>query len=317
MDYQLTMDLPKDEASAFKTSQSANTRRNYQRATTAFAEWCGARGLTAMPATPQTVADYLADMAGRGWRPATLRATRAAVANAHRQAGREDPTASRKVKEKLARLVREDDHPQTRTSGLTAEVMAQIRTWACRPRRLGRGSRLEFEADATSRGLVDIAIASVMRDAMLRPSEATALRWEDVESLLDGAGQIHIHRDSADQEIIFIGPDAVRDLQAIRPAGDVPKEHVFGLVAETISRRLKAAAAAAGVSRGFLGNFAKGRHGPRSVSARSRHLGADGCWPVEVAGHAGQVHHLGSGRRGGSCCPVSPQRGGNAAQRRP
>ena len=253
MDYQLTMDLPKDEASAFKPSQSANTRRNYQRATTAFAEWCGARGLTAMPATPQTVADYLADMAGRGWRPATLRATRAAVANAHRQAGREDPTASREVKEKLARLVREDDHPQTRTSGLTAEVMAQIRKWACRPRRLGRGSRLEFEADATSRGLVDIAIASVMRDAMLRPSEATALRWEDVESLLDGAGQIHIHRDSADQEIIFIGPDAVRDLQAIRPAGDVPKEHVFGLVAETISRRLKAAAAAAGLAEDFSG----------------------------------------------------------------
>ena len=128
-----------------------------------------------MPATPQTVADYLADMAGR-----------------------EDPTASREVKEKLARLVREDGHPQTRTSGLTAEVMAQIRKWAYRPRRLGRGSRLEFEADATSRGLVDIAIASVMRDAMLRPSEATALRWADVESLLDGAGQIHIHRDSAD-----------------------------------------------------------------------------------------------------------------------
>ena len=206
-----------------------------------------------MPATPQTVAAYLADMAGRGWRPATLRATRAAVANAHRQAGREDPTASREVKEELARLVREDNHPQTRTSGLTAEVMAQIRRWACRPRRLGRGSRLEFEADATSRGLVDIAIASVMRDAMLRPSEAAALRWGDVESLPDRAGQIHIHRDSADQEILFIGPDAVRDLQAIRPAGVVPKEHVFGLVAETISRRLKAAAAAAGLAEDFSG----------------------------------------------------------------
>ena len=169
MVHQLRMELFKDEASAFKPSpstntrrdyQSVNTHRNYQRATTAFGEWCGARGLTAMPATPQTVADYLADMAGRGWRPATLRATRAAVANAHRQAGREDPTASREVKEELARLVREDDHPQTRTSGLTAEVMAQIRKWACRPRRLGRSSRLEFEADATSRGLVDIAIAS-------------------------------------------------------------------------------------------------------------------------------------------------------------
>ena len=84
-----------------------------------------------------------------------------------------------------------DQRPDRRGHGSDQEV-------ACRPRRLGRGSRLEFEADATSRGLVDIAIASVMRDAMLRPSEATALRWADVESLLDGAGQIHIHRDSAD-----------------------------------------------------------------------------------------------------------------------
>ena len=264
---QLRMNLFKDDAGttphldqeedaacttqAFKPSQSAHTRRNYLRAATAFEEWCGARGLTALPATPPTVAAYLADMAGRGWRPATLRATRAAVANAHRQAGREDPTASREVKEELAKLVREATHPQTRTSGLTAEVMAQIRKWACRPRRLGRGSRLEFEADATRRGLVDIAIASVMRDAMLRPSEAAALRWGDVESLPDGAGQIH--RDSADQKCLFIGPDAVRDLQAIRPAGAVPKEHVFGLVAETISRRLKAAAVAAGLAEDFSG----------------------------------------------------------------
>ena len=234
----------------------------------------------------------------------------------HRQADREDPTASREVKEELARLVREDNHPQTRTSGLTAEVMAQIRKWACRPRRLGRGSRLEFEADATSRGLVDIAIASVMRDAMLRPSEAAALRWGDVESLPDRAGQIHIHRDSADQEILFIGPDAVAGPAGHPACGRCPQRTCIRFGGRDYQQAPQGCRGCRRVSRGFLGNFAKGGHGPRSVSARSRHLGADGCWPVEVAGHAGQVH-LGSGRRGGSCCPVSPQRGGNAAQRRP
>ena len=56
------------------------------------------------------------------------------------QAGREDPTASREVKEKLARLVREDDHPQTRTSGLTAEVMAQIRKLGLPAQEVGAGA---------------------------------------------------------------------------------------------------------------------------------------------------------------------------------
>ena len=72
-------------------------------------------------------------------------------------------------------------------------------------------------------GLVDIALASTLRDGLLRRSEAAALRRGDVELLADGSGRLHVRQSKGDQEgsgaVLYLGPDAVRDLLAIRPPG--------------------------------------------------------------------------------------------------
>ena len=59
------------------------------------------------------------------------------------------------------------------------EQMAAIRATAC-VTRTGPGGSLESPATALMRGLVDIAIASLMRDGMLRRFEAASLTWGDI-----------------------------------------------------------------------------------------------------------------------------------------
>ena len=59
-------------------------------------------------------------------------------------------------------------------AALTAEALAAIRATAGN-RRTGPTNRTESPEAARIRGAVDVAIASVMRDAMLRCSEAAAL----------------------------------------------------------------------------------------------------------------------------------------------
>ena len=110
---------------------------------------------------------------------------------------------------------------------------------------------------------MDLALLQVMRDVLLRRSEASALRWGDVELHEDGSGRLHVSRSKTDQTaesaVCFLGPAAVEALLAIRPNEAVidPSTKVFGLSAGQISRRIKAATKMAGLGDGYSG------HSPR------------------------------------------------------
>ena len=101
--------------------------------------------------------------------------------------------------------------------------------------------------------MVDVALASVMRDGLLRVSEAAALRWGDVELAGDGSGRIRIPESKTDQEaegvVLYLGPAAVLALLAVRPEEAVidAVTPVFNLHPDTIRRRLQQAARAAGL----------------------------------------------------------------------
>ena len=92
-----------------------------------------------------------------------------------------------------------------------------------------------------------------MRDGLLRVSEASALRWGDVEVAGDGSGRLRIAESKGDQEgegmILYLGPAAVEALLAIRPEEAVidATKLVFGLHPDTIRRRLQQTARAAGL----------------------------------------------------------------------
>ena len=240
---------------------SDHTRRNYARAWAAFSGWCGNQGIPAVPATPDDIVTYLAEMVDRGRRVTTVRAARAAISHAHRTAGYADPTADSSVKEFLSGLAKSDPHPPDQAKPLTKSVMVEIMATAFNPRRTsGCAPRLESTEDAERRGRVDIALVALMRDALLSRSETAALRWGDVEWLDNNTGTIFVKRRKADRGDLWkrppISEETVSALRAIMPVAALvnAEDRIFGLSESQISRRVRQAALAAGAGDGFSGN---------------------------------------------------------------
>lgn len=79
-----------DRAHQYITNAKAPaTRRAYRADWADFVGWCERNGVVALPTTPQVIALYLAAQAGKGKKTSTLRRRIAAIAQAHRAAGKE------------------------------------------------------------------------------------------------------------------------------------------------------------------------------------------------------------------------------------
>src|SRR4051812_37522412 len=88
-------------------SKAPNTVRAYQSDWRLFLEWCAGRGLVALPAAPETVALYIADLGGES-KVSTITRRLAAIAKAHQVAGHDSPCAMRHavVKEVMSGIKR-------------------------------------------------------------------------------------------------------------------------------------------------------------------------------------------------------------------
>ena len=177
---------------------SPHTQRNYNRAFTTFSEWCTGLGATPLPAHPEDVARYLESLVARGLKFSTLRTARAAISHAHRQAGYSDPFSSPVPRDTFQRFRQGLAGTEHRAMPLTEEGLEAVRRTACIPRRItGLAPRTEDEHIARARGLVDVALMSVMREAGLRRSEAAELLWGDIEPSADGSAVLVVRRGQA------------------------------------------------------------------------------------------------------------------------
>lgn len=238
-------------------SWAPNTVRAYARAWAAWTAWAASAHVPTLPARARDVRAYIMGRSQSGRSIATLRADAAGMAAVHRAAGQVSPCdKGGLVASTIARLAKSEPHarPQRQVHGLTAEALAAVVATACTSR---QGRRRESDADAERRGRVDIALCQVLSDAGLRRSEAAALTWADIERASDGSGRVTIRRSKSDQEahgaVVALTRAAMRSLAAIRQGApdDAP---VFGLSADRIARRVKAAAAAAGLGDAFSGH---------------------------------------------------------------
>jgi hypothetical protein len=80
-----------------KAEKAPSTRKAYKTDFRMFREWCDARGVSALPAVPETAAAYLAAHAATS-KPSTLGRRVAAIRYAHKLAHLEPPTDAEGVK---------------------------------------------------------------------------------------------------------------------------------------------------------------------------------------------------------------------------
>ena len=123
-----------------------------------------------------------------------------------------------------------------------------------------------------------IALYQVLADAGMRRSEAAALVWDDIARWDNGSGRLTVRRSKTDTtpRPVYLTPVAMAHLDAIRPDDEAGSAPVFGMSVSSLSRRVKAAAKAAGY-RGHSGRVGMARRMARA-DAPTHEIMAQGRW---------------------------------------
>ena len=242
----LPADLAGVVAKAIDDSLSPNTKRAYRGAWAAWTAFCEAHGLVVLPASPESVAAYLARRFQQGASMPTLRMAVAAISKAHDAAGRPSPASHPAVKQAMRGFARQKAGTRQRQAkALDSEAVAVVRT------------HLGAKADTHPRAAATMALVSVVSQAGLRRSEAADLRWDDVSIEADGTGRILIRKSKTDQTgegaVVAITAQAVADLTRWRKMQD-SGESVWDVGPAQVNRRIAKVCRDAGLGDGYSGH---------------------------------------------------------------
>ena len=202
-------------ARAARGAFADNTLRALAADSRIFAAWCRANGSEMLPATPQTITDFLDSQAKLKSR-ATVERYRSSIAALHRAAGLTNPCNDELVRLAVKRISRAKGRRQKQAEPLNRpgiERMLDQKTTTRRHRRV-----TEAEPEVPLIGLRNAALVAVAYDTLLRRSELVALYVEDVERAADGSGTILVRRSKTDQEaegaIKYLAPDTMERVSA-------------------------------------------------------------------------------------------------------
>jgi len=225
---------------------ASNTERALRSDVAAFTAWCVAAGLTALPASPDTLVRYVDALAGHK-APATIRRYLSSIATFHRAARLDNPCAAIEVGLALKRLHREQGRAQVQAAPLIRSLV----------------DRLMAAAGPDMKGRRDRALLALAYDTLCRRSELVALRVADLEAGADGDATVLVARSKTDQEGIgmvrYIAPDTWRHVEAWTGAAGITDGPLFRSVGRggrvggalntgDVARIFKRMAAAAGIS---------------------------------------------------------------------
>lgn len=158
------------------------TRRAYESDFRHFTNWCATRDACPLPATPQTVGLYLADISDT-FKLSTLIRRAAAISTVHKDHGFESPTDAQRVREFMKALKRAKQWGTTKKAPvLRQDLRAMVA--AC-----GDGM-----AGARNRAILLVGFYSA-----LRRESIAAITVENLSELKDGV-VIHISTEKTDQE---------------------------------------------------------------------------------------------------------------------
>ena len=178
----LAPDLAKAAVLA-RQEKAMATRRAYASDVAIFGRWCTARGVSALPAMPETVAAFLACEVERGVRPSTIGRRVAAIRYAHKLAGHAAPTDDERVKATVRGIRRTfGTAPRKKTPAMAQHIIAMA---------LVTGDGVK--------GLRDRALLLLGFAGAFRRSELVALDCHDIEESEIGI-RVIIRSSKTDQE---------------------------------------------------------------------------------------------------------------------
>jgi integrase len=181
----LTLEDLVARANAYATTETRarSTRKAYLTDFRSFEGWCQEHGLVSLPATPATVAVYLAALAGEGRRPSTLERALAGIAYAHRVRGCAWPKSAPAIANVMAGIRRRHGTAPAQKAPLNdTDIEAMVAVLG--EDRVGRRDR---------------ALLTLGWMGAFRRSELVALRVEDVTRTREGL-VLHVRRSKGDQE---------------------------------------------------------------------------------------------------------------------
>lgn len=166
-----------------KAEKALSTRKAYGIDFQIFQAWCNGKGVASLPASPETVAAFLAAETSNGIRPSTLGRRIAAIRYAHKLAHLETPTNSEAVKATLRGIRRTMGAAKVRKAPAVAAKML---------------SMVAFAPDSLA-GLRDRALLLLGFAGAFRRSELVALDVADIDETSEGL-RVTIRRGKTDQE---------------------------------------------------------------------------------------------------------------------
>src|SRR5229473_666604 len=165
-----------------KAENVASTRKAYGTDFRIFREWCEARGVSALPAAPETVAAYLAAHAATS-KASTLGRRVAAIGYAHKLAGLETPTDAEGVKATMRGIRRTFGSARVRKApAVSGKMLGMVAT-----------------APNNLAGIRDRALLLLGFAGAFRRSELVALDVADIEETETGL-LVTIRQSKTDQE---------------------------------------------------------------------------------------------------------------------
>src|SRR5713101_6237524 len=165
-----------------KAEKAPSTRKACKTDFRMFREWCDGRGVSALPAAPETVASYLAAHAATS-KPSTLGRRVAAIRYSHKLASLEPPTDAEGVKATMRGIRRTFGTARTKKAPAIAAKMQ---------------SMVALAPDSLT-GLRDRALLLVGFAGAFRRSELVALDVADIQFTDDGL-VVTLRRSKTDQE---------------------------------------------------------------------------------------------------------------------
>lgn len=164
-----------------------NTRAAYARQWDRFVDWCVTEGRSPLPATPETLADFVEHLCADGLGPSSIEQAIAVVRTLHRLAGRKGEPDTELARRVLRTHRRERAAAGQRTRKATPAVLAALRSMldACEP--------------DTAAGLRDRLVLVLGFALMGRRSELAALDLADVVETDDGL-LVRIAKSKTDQD---------------------------------------------------------------------------------------------------------------------